>query len=595
MKQRTLLYHFMLLVCLLVWGTGSAWGTDITYTFNSKSWGAKVGSTDANWTSGQDGNAINATQGIQVTSGTSGANATSPTSLQNISQVVVTYSTNSSKGAGSISIQVGSGTAQSQNVTTTGGTSDRTLTYNFSPNETGNVKITVTCSTNSIYVKSVKVSYSAGSGVATTTTIDASGLTNTNRYVGTSAGTLTASVTKTSDESVIDGATVTWSSSEESVATIDENTGEVTLVTAGTTTITASYAGVKDEFNSSSDTYELTVVNENPNMITLWSEDFSTSGYSDRSTTYSYELISSSVQSSDFYAGGTAPEMMVGKNGGTFTATIPLSNVVGDLSLKFKTNAKSITVTTSTANVSISGTYSFNTKEEHTVTFTGITTAMNSITITFAASSDNVRLDDITLKGAMVVPVTIGSHGYSTLISNKILDIDGVDGLTAYRAKRSDKTVTLTAVSEVDANKGIVLQGTASQTYNIPVLASTSANVDTDLTGDATDAYELVSGKYYYVLSYQNGAEGFYNYNGSAAIPAGKAFFESDTELTAGGGANYLSIIFDEEEQEETNAIGSIENGKLNIETSAYNLAGQKVDAAYKGIVIVNGIKYVCK
>ena len=27
MKQRTLLYHFMLLVCLLVWGTGSAWAT----------------------------------------------------------------------------------------------------------------------------------------------------------------------------------------------------------------------------------------------------------------------------------------------------------------------------------------------------------------------------------------------------------------------------------------------------------------------------------------------------------------------------------------------------------------------------------------
>ena len=215
----------------------------------------------------------------------------------------------------------------------------------------------------------------------------------------------------------------------------------------------------------------------------------------------------------------------------------------------------------------------------------------NMVEIRSNQTSGDGGFKDMTIIGSKQA-VKIGSHGYSTLISDKILDFEGIDGLTAYRAKRDDKAVTLTAVTEVDANKGIVLEGTASQTYYVPVLASTDSNVDTDLTGNATTAYELVSGKYYYVLSYQNGAEGFYNYNGSAAIPAGKAFFESDTELTAGGGANYLSIIYAEDE---TDGIASIENGKLNIETPAFNLAGQKVGAEYKGIVIVNGKKYVRK
>ena len=41
----------------------------------------------------------------------------------------------------------------------------------------------------------------------------------------------------------------------------------------------------------------------------------------------------------------------------------------------------------------------------------------------------------------------------------------------------------------------------------------------------------------------------------------------------------------------DTDGIVSIENGKLNIETSAFNLAGQRVDNSYKGIVIINGKK----
>ena len=105
-------------------------------------------------------------------------------------------------------------------------------------------------------VKSIKF-YKGMSLTPTTTTIDASGISNTNIAAGTAAGTLTASVMAGS--SAVSGAEVTWASSDEAVATVGETTGVVTLVAPGTTTITASYAGDGVTYGASSDTYELTV------------------------------------------------------------------------------------------------------------------------------------------------------------------------------------------------------------------------------------------------------------------------------------------------------------------------------------------------
>jgi hypothetical protein len=115
-------------------------------------------------------------------------------------------------------------------------------------------------------VKCYNISYAyetiATSAVATTTTINVPQNFNTDIYQGTSAGTLTATV-KDNEDNTISGATVTWSSSNPSVATIASD-GAVTLVAVGTTTITASYAGVEDQYRPSSDTYELVVIDSSP-------------------------------------------------------------------------------------------------------------------------------------------------------------------------------------------------------------------------------------------------------------------------------------------------------------------------------------------
>ncbi len=104
-----------------------------------------------------------------------------------------------------------------------------------------------------------------GNAVATTTTIDATGITNTDVYTGTDAGSLSATVTVSEGGAAVPDASVTWSGNNDEVATIDATTGAVTLVGAGSVTFTASYAGVEDEYLASSGTYEMTVTNNDPN------------------------------------------------------------------------------------------------------------------------------------------------------------------------------------------------------------------------------------------------------------------------------------------------------------------------------------------
>lgn len=255
MKRIQLTKLRWLLLCLTISvGAGNVWGqTTDTYTFTSKAWAATLNGANANWTSGKDGNQLSSGRGVQVTTAASGANATSPTSFTNVSQVVVTYSTNISSGAGSVAIQIGSNTAQSQTVTKTGGTTDRTLTYNFSPTQTGVVKITVTCTTNSIYVKSIAITYGSSSTTSTTTRFPQSS------YSASYPGTFAApTATVKAGSTTVTSPAVTYSSSNTSVATVNSSTGAVTIAGVGTTTITANYAG-NSTYAASSASYTLTV------------------------------------------------------------------------------------------------------------------------------------------------------------------------------------------------------------------------------------------------------------------------------------------------------------------------------------------------
>ena len=151
-------------------------------------------------------------------------------------------------------------------------TAGATVMYSFDDANwtpyTGALTIT---ETTTIYAKAIKDSEESSVASVTATkvlaeptiTIDATGITNTDLYVGTDAGSLSASVTY--NAVAVEGATVTWSGSNDAVATIDATTGAVTLVAAGNVTFTATYAGTAD-YSGKTATYEMTVTNSDPNV-----------------------------------------------------------------------------------------------------------------------------------------------------------------------------------------------------------------------------------------------------------------------------------------------------------------------------------------
>lgn len=261
MKKKTLL-HFWLLLCLMVAGATNAWADEITYTFNSKAWG----DTGNAWTSGKDGNQFTNDRGVQITSGVTGANATTKNDFANVSKIVVTYSTNATKGTGDVSIQVGSNSGTSKSVTTTGGTSDRTLEYTYDTPQSGAVKITVACSVNSIYIKSVAITYSTGGG--DTPTLDDSDLALTDAPIALDFDLYNNSSAQVINYTTSSTGAVTVSDNDYVTTAVDQKNQTITVtpktsVTPAAQTITVSQEA-DESYKAGSATFTVNITDSTP-------------------------------------------------------------------------------------------------------------------------------------------------------------------------------------------------------------------------------------------------------------------------------------------------------------------------------------------
>ena len=200
-----------------------------SYSFTTQSWNASGG----NWTSGKNGAGYN-NSGVQVTTGASGANATCPNSYSDITSIVVSYCTNGSSGAGSITMEVG-GTSLTNTITKTGGTTARNTTFDFSSTTpTGSPHITVTCTTNSIYVCGVTINYGGGATYSGYTTTCGAGISAQNiGWITSSVGQKVKRVTNVSAKNFDEATTL---------AAICTNSNFA--VTLGATAIPAGSAGL---------------------------------------------------------------------------------------------------------------------------------------------------------------------------------------------------------------------------------------------------------------------------------------------------------------------------------------------------------------
>ena len=211
--------------------------------------------------------------------------------------------------------------------------------------------------------------------------------------------------------------------------------------------------------------------------------------------------------------------------------------------------------------------------DEIAITYEGFVTSYSAYCTTVAVPTN--------------VAITIAASGYSTIASGYGLDFANATpvGLEAYIA--SDVTVsavTLAAVDEAPASTGVILKGTAGETYTIPVKDGVAAVGTNKLqaavnpTGiDANSVYILKGGQFCKVTA-------------ASIVPAGKAYLlASDVPASA---PDFLGFSFDG-----TTSIS--EELRMKSEEFAtapvYNLAGQRVANPTKGLYIVNGKKVILK
>ncbi|MBQ9670322.1 MAG: hypothetical protein IJV23_04825, partial [Prevotella sp.] len=252
------LFSKVLLLMLMFIGVHASVFADeqtVTYTFTDKAWST----SEKVWTSGKDGAGFS-NGGVQVTTNATGANATSKNSFSNVSKIVVTYATNKSQGTGSVELKIGENTAVSNSVsypgTGEGNKQNYTTQFDYSTPQSGNIKLTVYCTTNSIYVKSIAITYD--DGVAAKTPIATIGDLAPTTLEVNAEGTFTLPIEYASTDAT--GYETTWLSDNEDVILVD-NSGEYLTSTPGTANITVTVTPVDDAtYSEVSKTFEVTVL-----------------------------------------------------------------------------------------------------------------------------------------------------------------------------------------------------------------------------------------------------------------------------------------------------------------------------------------------
>ena len=185
------------------------------------------------------------------------------------------------------------------------------------------------------------------------------------------------------------------------------------------------------------------------------------------------------------------------------------------------------------------------------------------------ANYANVTVTDMLLYRT----VTIADAGWASFGSlDKAAKLNGA---TVYAAKYVDGSVKLTTVDsqEVPAGVGVLVEGSGEI---VPTFDVEAGSVDSDLK--VSNGTVAGNGSIY-VLANGSHDVGFYLLAEGVKIPAGKAYLEVNAN-----GREFIGFG-------DATGIKSVETVKAN--GTVYNLAGQQVKSAQKGVFIVNGKKVI--
>ncbi len=185
------------------------------------------------------------------------------------------------------------------------------------------------------------------------------------------------------------------------------------------------------------------------------------------------------------------------------------------------------------------------------------------------------------------IKVTIGAAGYASLHLPFGVDLPAGEALKAYAVTGvTAATATLTEVTSVPANQGVILKGAAG-TYSLTINDAAAWEVESNLLR-GSNMHDNVTDEAYVLSMPADATEaGFYK----AAMTGGswlnndnKAYLPANVILA---GAPSLSFVFDMETGVE--GVDAAKAGKPSI----HDLSGRRVKGAQKGIYIINGKKVV--
>ena len=380
----------------------------------------------------------------------------------------------------------------------------------------------------------------------------------------------------------------------------------------------------------------------------LWQEDFSSYNANDvpNGGTYNYacEVEGTKVYKENL-AGGDVPELLV-KTKGSFSATVALNGVSGQLTLTYKAkNNTKTTVENATAGDLVK------TGNDVSLPIT-VAAGTASITIKIAnEGSKNVRLDNIKLFqgvgkkapglswGTATRTVTIGAEDnkFPTLTNTYNLavkyssddpDVAAIDAttgeITLVMAGKANITAEFEGNDEYEAAKvsyELTVKDVPSvDLKNTPETAYTVAKaLELINAGEGLEANVYVKGQITNIQDVDTGDFGNATYTISDDVTAANALliyrgyyydkgkFTSKDQIKVGDVVvvyGKLVKFYEKFEMNSGNHIYSI-NGVVsgvdnitvdeNVDAPAYNVAGQRVNDAYKGIVVKNGKKYLNK
>lgn len=384
----------------------------------------------------------------------------------------------------------------------------------------------------------------------------------------------------------------------------------------------------------------------------LWQEDFSSYKADDvpNGGAYNYACEGSGTKVyAAILAGGESPELLVSKKGGSFSATVALNGVSGQLTLTYKTNKDFIKATVENAkagdlvktgnDVSLpitvaAGTASITIKFDNTSTGKGQNGRLDNIKLFQGVGKKAAGLSWGTASRTVTIgaednkfPTLTNTYNLAVKYSSDDPDVAAIDATTGeitlvmagkanitaefegndeYEAAKVSYELTVKDVPSVDLKntpetaytvaKALELiaagEGLDAKVYvkgqitSIKEVSASFGNATYDISDDATAANKLtVYRGYFYDNKHFTSNDQIKD--GDVVVVYGKLVnYKNNTPQVTNSSIYSLNGV-----------VSGVDNITVdeNVDAPAYNVAGQRVNDAYKGIVVKNGKKYLNK